>query len=159
MPARLTKAARQALRSTGLRGLTRSARIRGALPLSSDAATTRCPDAGGNRDRQRPRGRSDRGPRADPRADKRRSLARPDLRREPKALPGAAPLPPAHRSGTRIRPDSVPARRGARAGARSEEHTSELQSLRHLVCRLLLEKKKKKKNNILYIKQKNTNIS
>src|SRR5262245_64122231 len=28
--------------------------------------------------------------------------------------------------------------------ARSEEHTSELQSLRHLVCRLLLEKKKKK---------------
>src|SRR5205814_5314146 len=30
--------------------------------------------------------------------------------------------------------------------ARSEEHTSELQSLRHLVCRLLLEKKKKQKN-------------
>src|SRR5262245_63319311 len=29
-------------------------------------------------------------------------------------------------------------------GPRSEEHTSELQSLRHLVCRLLLEKKKKK---------------
>src|SRR5437899_5329878 len=32
---------------------------------------------------------------------------------------------------------------GART-IRSEEHTSELQSLRHLVCRLLLEKKKKK---------------
>src|SRR5262245_62317157 len=30
---------------------------------------------------------------------------------------------------------------------RSEEHTSELQSLRHLVCRLLLEKKKKNKIN------------
>src|SRR5438093_7857065 len=29
---------------------------------------------------------------------------------------------------------------------RSEEHTSELQSLTNLVCRLLLEKKKKKKN-------------
>src|SRR5947208_4198091 len=29
---------------------------------------------------------------------------------------------------------------------RSEEHTSELQSPDHLVCRLLLEKKKKKKN-------------
>src|SRR5262245_63778222 len=29
-------------------------------------------------------------------------------------------------------------------GQRSEEHTSELQSLRHLVCRLLLEKKKNK---------------
>src|SRR5262245_63441010 len=44
------------------------------------------------------------------------------------------------------------ARRGPAHGAgagridierRSEEHTSELQSLRHLVCRLLLEKKKK----------------
>src|SRR5258705_10095339 len=32
----------------------------------------------------------------------------------------------------------------ARHHDRSEEHTSELQSLRHLVCRLLLEKKKKK---------------
>src|SRR2546429_7720233 len=30
-------------------------------------------------------------------------------------------------------------------GERSEEHTSELQSRLHLVCRLLLEKKKKKK--------------
>src|SRR2546425_3213853 len=29
---------------------------------------------------------------------------------------------------------------------RSEEHTSELQSLAYLVCRLLLEKKKRKKN-------------
>src|SRR5262245_62830988 len=36
-------------------------------------------------------------------------------------------------------------------GPRSEEHTSELQSLRHLVCRLLLEKKKKQK---LYIRIK-----
>src|SRR5262245_62355697 len=30
-----------------------------------------------------------------------------------------------------------------RSRSRSEEHTSELQSLRHLVCRLLLEKKKR----------------
>src|ERR1039458_10581340 len=30
---------------------------------------------------------------------------------------------------------------------RSEEHTSELQSLRHLVCRLLLEKKRKNKTH------------
>src|SRR6476659_10638785 len=37
---------------------------------------------------------------------------------------------------------------------RSEEHTSELQSLRHLVCRLLLEKKKQKKQNIYEIKTK-----
>src|SRR5258708_26701982 len=33
--------------------------------------------------------------------------------------------------------------------ARSEEHTSELQSPDHLVCRLLLEKKKKTKHNAL----------
>src|SRR5690349_23419401 len=33
---------------------------------------------------------------------------------------------------------------GRRFGHRSEEHTSELQSRRDLVCRLLLEKKKKK---------------
>src|SRR5437899_7875811 len=32
---------------------------------------------------------------------------------------------------------------------RSEEHTSELQSLRHLVCRLLLEKKKENKETNL----------
>src|SRR5437016_8894367 len=32
---------------------------------------------------------------------------------------------------------------------RSEEHTSELQSLTNLVCRLLLEKKKKKKTRLI----------
>src|SRR5438093_3966628 len=36
-------------------------------------------------------------------------------------------------------------RQDERARVRSEEHTSELQSLTNLVCRLLLEKKKKKK--------------
>src|SRR3712207_9063014 len=41
-----------------------------------------------------------------------------------------------------------------RPGARSEEHTSELQSRQYLVCRLLLEKKKKYKN-LLYIKSLN----
>src|SRR2546422_2341246 len=35
---------------------------------------------------------------------------------------------------------------------RSEEHTSELQSRLHLVCRLLLEKKKKKKNKNRHIR-------
>src|SRR5712675_2482791 len=46
---------------------------------------------------------------------------------------------------------------------RSEEHTSELQSRLHLVCRLLLEKKKKKQkkitkdnNNTSYTKEKQT---
>src|SRR3989442_8980058 len=49
------------------------------------------------------------------------------------------------------RTPSSPAFRSGRTGAvrpdrkRSEEHTSELQSRPHLVCRLLLEKKKKKK--------------
>src|SRR2546429_4290010 len=37
---------------------------------------------------------------------------------------------------------------------RSEEHTSELQSRLHLVCRLLLEKKKKNKNQRAYPKMK-----
>src|SRR3989449_4913393 len=35
---------------------------------------------------------------------------------------------------------------------RSEEHTSELQSRLHLVCRLLLEKKKKKHNHITRVR-------
>src|SRR2546425_4697538 len=37
------------------------------------------------------------------------------------------------------------------ASARSEEHTSELQSLAYLVCRLLLEKKKKKKQRCAFL--------
>src|SRR5258706_10984381 len=36
------------------------------------------------------------------------------------------------------------------AGCRSEEHTSELQSLTNLVCRLLLEKKKKKFSGLMH---------
>src|SRR5215216_3666178 len=38
--------------------------------------------------------------------------------------------------------------------SRSEEHTSELQSPDHLVCRLLLEKKKEKQYNIICTKKK-----
>src|SRR2546422_2154313 len=48
-------------------------------------------------------------------------------------------------SSMNLRPSKrtpVPAASFARYGARSEEHTSELQSRLHLVCRLLLEKKK-----------------
>src|SRR2546429_3723764 len=46
--------------------------------------------------------------------------------------------------------DKVPSERGANdfpsaSKSRSEEHTSELQSRLHLVCRLLLEKKKKRR--------------
>src|SRR3712207_6988678 len=39
----------------------------------------------------------------------------------------------------------------APAGARSEEHTSELQSRQYLVCRLLLEKKKKRNDRIQHV--------
>src|SRR2546422_4916889 len=42
-------------------------------------------------------------------------------------------------------------------GERSEEHTSELQSRLHLVCRLLLEKKKKKKDHIVTCNTANKN--
>src|SRR5438045_4617747 len=50
---------------------------------------------------------------------------------------------PNHRIPAIVDPDGPG---GKRISVRSEEHTSELQSLRHLVCRLLLEKKKKTKN-------------
>src|SRR5437899_12724977 len=46
-----------------------------------------------------------------------------------------------YRAGSRGTQALTPVRGRRR---RSEEHTSELQSLRHLVCRLLLEKKKNK---------------
>src|SRR5437016_9556477 len=42
------------------------------------------------------------------------------------------------------RPDRFATEWVHKLGARSEEHTSELQSLTNLVCRLLLEKKKKR---------------
>src|SRR2546425_7873672 len=66
----------------------------------------------------------------------------------------------AQRRRGRFRRDRRRTARAARARARSEcgrsgsgrrrseEHTSELQSLAYLVCRLLLEKKKKKQNEI-----------
>src|SRR5437016_12016917 len=59
-----------------------------------------------------------------------------DLRRD---AGGAGDGPLIRRS---CRRDAAPARPAGRC--RSEEHTSELQSLTNLVCRLLLEKKNKK---------------
>src|SRR2546425_6741000 len=41
---------------------------------------------------------------------------------------------------------------------RSEEHTSELQSLAYLVCRLLLEKKKKRNKNKLHTHEKDIRV-
>src|SRR6266498_4904217 len=45
---------------------------------------------------------------------------------------------------------------GDRFARRSEEHTSELQSRPHLVCRLLLEKKKKQRKTPIHVKKKKT---
>src|SRR5258708_29429051 len=72
----------------------------------------------------------------------------------------------AHRGGHRLRRAARLARDGAgraraagRIGAqraeadRSEEHTSELQSPDHLVCRLLLEKKKKQQKTSIKLTQ------
>src|SRR5437899_7818161 len=59
----------------------------------------------------------------------------------PLSLHDALPICPSTCSCTaRIR--RVCSRPSTSTSRRSEEHTSELQSLRHLVCRLLLEKKK-----------------
>src|SRR2546425_9439360 len=59
-----------------------------------------------------------------------------------------SPIPPDAITGTRTAPST--------ARKRSEEHTSELQSLAYLVCRLLLEKKKKKNTNKGSTKQPHT---
>src|SRR5438093_5157960 len=66
------------------------------------------------------------------------------IRRPPRST--LFPYTTLFRSNFRVRcnPDVCPRVRQTRAGQhRSEEHTSELQSLTNLVCRLLLEKKKK----------------
>src|SRR5258705_770255 len=54
-----------------------------------------------------------------------------------------SPLTPPSHPGTGCSAASLPVTGRSPKRERSEEHTSELQSLRHLVCRLLLEKKKK----------------
>src|SRR5207253_10648625 len=83
----------------------------------------RSPSAGG-RLRAHPHGRAD---------------ARPGRAADREADQGAAAQP--------ARADHLPHRhpQGPLLHLRSEEHTSELQSRGHLVCRLLLEKKKKKR--------------
>src|SRR3989442_9352845 len=78
-----------------------------------------------------------------------RSLATAGNRdRAPRFLAGRRLGPSPDDVGFRRQPPGddilmAPRVRGRRHG-RSEEHTSELQSRPHLVCRLLLEKKKKK---------------
>src|SRR5690606_39813306 len=77
------------------------------------------------RSRGRRRGRSGAGTRRRGAAGRPGRRATAGRRRSAASGPGAAP---------------------GRAGARSEEHTSELQSRENLVCRLLLEKKKERKS-------------
>src|SRR3989442_5132420 len=70
------------------------------------------------------------------------------IRRPPRST--LFPYTTLFRSRLHLRADAAPSREPARAGSpspRSEEHTSELQSRPHLVCRLLLEKKKKLQNH------------
>src|SRR5258708_22938670 len=62
----------------------------------------------------------------------------PSLARTPARPPRQYRFPPAVTGSTTTRCTPTSGRK------RSEEHTSELQSPDHLVCRLLLEKKKKK---------------
>src|SRR2546425_4839036 len=66
----------------------------------------------------------------------------------------------ARRASVRVRRESrrgisgscSPGYHAAGTRNRSEEHTSELQSLAYLVCRLLLEKKKKKTNLLIELR-------
>src|SRR5205823_14734620 len=77
-----------------------------------------------------------------------------DGRPSPRGAPRSRHAPRLHRGrhpalddrdgGGRARARGLELRR-----ARSEEHTSELQSLAYLVCRLLLEKKKKKSSAVV----------
>src|SRR6266550_2421542 len=72
------------------------------------------------------------------------------------ALAAIRALPEAYRDTLMLR--LVEGMSGAEIAERSEEHTSELQSRLHLVCRLLLEKKKKKKFYHFYVKKKKKKI-
>src|SRR5215208_7340326 len=63
------------------------------------------------------------------------------IRRPPRST--LFPYTTLFRPGRGPRRGAPPRRDGDRRRLRSEEHTSELQSRGHLVCRLLLEKKKK----------------
>src|SRR5205823_13832820 len=95
----------------------RTLSLHDALPISVGQPA-------GSGDPRRAQTRAERRPA--PSADPRRAQTRAERRPAPSADP--------RRARTR-------AERGPAPSARSEEHTSELQSLAYLVCRLLLEKK------------------
>src|SRR5690554_7624695 len=75
--------------------------------------------------------------------------------------PGSRPLPelepePLRQPASSVAMPSPRTSPALRRYARSEEHTSELQSRPHLVCRLLLEKKKKNKKKRQTYKRRQT---
>src|SRR5258708_27659561 len=72
-----------------------------------------------------------------------RSQAHADMRRRRRGVQGRGVL-----NALQVVAEPV----DANLKLRSEEHTSELQSPDHLVCRLLLEKKKNNQNNLLVSK-------
>src|SRR2546423_9648343 len=83
------------------------------------------------------------------------------IRRPPRST--LFPYTTLFRSGRRARQREEPVRiasqrasRPLQRAVRSEEHTSELQSLAYLVCRLLLEKKKTKHHSAYYTTFDNT---
>src|SRR5687768_17993382 len=78
-----------------------------------------------------------------------RSRAAPVRRSSSSTSPTKTPLPPPSRASWKNKDESTaPGTTPASTTCprpRSEEHTSELQSRLHLVCRLLLEKKKQRR--------------
>src|SRR3712207_7546016 len=80
-----------------------------------------------------------------------RSIPRGSQDRCPTLPPGAGHRQPQDPRRDRCRGGEGHVRRdqGRPADARSEEHTSELQSRQYLVCRLLLEKKKSKELKLI----------
>src|SRR2546427_5829102 len=131
----------------------KTARAAGNFSASSLPIPGYCDACPGNRNATLPIGRSKLvnfsrpGLRAAQQRPRRRALARSSRSssREP------ARQPHEWRSSSRWRSSCRAKSRRRHAGpaaARSEEHTSELQSQSNLVCRLLLEKKKKKKKKL-----------
>src|SRR2546425_6227466 len=59
-----------------------------------------------------------------------------------------SPSTPSARASSRRPPPFAPPPSSPRPFSRSEEHTSELQSLAYLVCRLLLEKKNERQHGV-----------
>src|SRR3989442_11837573 len=70
--------------------------------------------------------------------------------RQVRSSPGASSRQGTHHDAQKLSTTGMPrSSLSATRPSRSEEHTSELQSRPHLVCRLLLEKKKNTRTNIV----------